>query len=183
MEQQKQQRVAELCAWCNEPGFRTKGKQTLCAKHVRFQQMRSQARSDGKSIPCYLELEGLFAAILDMKCPICARVMNWSMRDGSATVISLQHDRDNEAVRLICLGCNVKHSAHPGDSFYKMPGGHKRCPQCETIKPLSEYRVDRSKRSGVKVQCKSCCSILEQRWRENNRAHYNKYQRDRRANL
>jgi hypothetical protein len=65
--------------------------------------------------------------------------MNWWLTEGSSTVITLQHDRDG-TIRLICKGCNSRHHLHPGDSYYQMPRGHKRCPSVAG-EPVNRQRV------------------------------------------
>jgi len=83
-----------LCPRCDQPGTHRSGRQVLCVKHYRFGSMRSIAKRDSKSVPTHLELDSLFSALDQLKCPHCERRMNWQSKDGPDTVISLQHNRD-----------------------------------------------------------------------------------------
>jgi hypothetical protein len=116
--------------------------------------MRKQARANGKVVPALSQLYDLLDKLDGMKCPACERPMNWWLTEGSSTVITLQHDRDG-TIRLICKGCNSRHHLHPGDSYYQMPRGHKRCPTCETVKPLSEFYFIKT-RGQPSSRCRSC---------------------------
>ncbi len=108
--------------------------------HYRIFQMRKAAKKGGKTVPPQEVLEDMARVVVAnaMRCPACGRAMNWLFKDGRSTVLTLQHDRSGEW-KLICKGCNSRHHLLPGDMFYGLPGGHKRCPKCEKIKPHSEF--------------------------------------------
>lgn len=171
------------CAWCDEPAFRRSGRQMLCKKHIRFQQMRVNSKRHGKDTPSYLQLENLLSHLNSFQCPTCNRPMNWMANEGHSTVITLQHDRSHKPTRfrLLCLGCNVRHSVNPGDSFYDLPPKHKRCPMCGEVKPLGAFYKDSSRACGAKSKCKTCSDSLSAGWRSKNKARYNEYQRQWRA--
>ncbi len=114
----------------------------------RFIQMRNAAKRSGKAVPTFRLLERLAAALVAMKCPACQSPMNWLLKNGAATVVTLQHDRSGR-MRLICKGCNSRHHLHPGDTYYEMPSGHKRCPRCTKTKPIADFGKKRS-------QCRKC---------------------------
>lgn len=48
------------------------------------------------------------------------------------------------------------------------PEGEKKCPRCETTKPLFKFSADRTKRLGVTSYCKECSSKNCQAWHEAN---------------
>jgi hypothetical protein len=143
----------------------------------RFRQMRTIAKHRGKSVPSMEELEALLP--LDMNCPICKRAMNWRSAEGRSTVITLQHDRSG-AHRLICHACNTRHAKMAGDSFYALPADHKRCPKCESIKPISEFWKDRSgeRWKDTYAYCKSCSAANTRSWRSKNLERAKRYQRE-----
>lgn len=118
--------------------------------------MRKQAKASRKYSPTVEELEELLAAISDMLCPVCHRQMHWSGADGMDGVITLQHDRDNKTIRLMCGACNSHHRNLPGDLFYDMIPGTKFCPGCREIKSVAEFARDRHKASKCKSLCKKC---------------------------
>jgi hypothetical protein len=51
----------------------------------------------------------------------------------------------------------------------------KKCPNCETEKPLTEYHKSKSSKSKLKIQpyCKSCGIIKQRNWINNNPDLYN----------
>lgn len=158
---------------CNEPSFGRSGNNAYCTKHRAFMQMKLNAKQRGKSVPSWDELEALLP--VDMKCLACLRTMNWRRSDGGSTAITLQHD-DSGAHRLICQGCNTKHSAVPNDGFYTLPDGHKHCPGCSTVKTLVSFAVDRSRVCGVKSRCRDCCRAFY----EVNRSYWQRWGQQRR---
>lgn len=42
---------------------------------------------------------------------------------------------------------------------YKAPDGFRRCPDCQTVKPLEEFPLNKSKRSGYERYCLPCHNI------------------------
>lgn len=164
---------------------------------ARFKQMVKAAKRSGKKIPSFSLLENLADAIRadEMKCPVCRRVMNWMLKEGRSTVVTLQHDRSGE-MRLICKSCNSKHQFYPGDTFYDLPADHKQCRKCNKIKPNSEFYF--MKKLGYLSGCIECqrssarnnYQINKERIREYskaykkaNRAKYNEYERNRARRL
>lgn len=147
-----------------------------CSKHTRFFRMRAFAKSVGKTVPTEGELESLIPA--DMNCPVCARLMNWLAKDGKATQITLQHDRDGTH-RLICLGCNSRHAQLPGDLLYQLKAGEKYCHGCKTIKPLADFHRTNSESApiGRISRCKLCTNAMHADWARRNRARITEYQR------
>lgn len=154
---------AEQCAWCDEPAHIRQGRIQLCAKHYRFSSMRSRAKRDGKYVPTLGEMEALAA---DMCCDGCGRTMTWLRIGGASAQATLQHDRSGR-LRLLCLACNTRHAQHPGDSFYDIPDGMKRCPDCEQVLPLALFSVDRSRPLGRKSYCRACASVRHKKWSAN----------------
>lgn len=164
------------CKWCDGKAARKQGRIWLCAKHYRFQQMRVRAKRDGKSVPSYQELEGMA-----MRCPGCGVPMHWLISDGQRSgQATLQHDRSG-LMRLLCLGCNVRHAAHPGDEFYHVPHEHKRCGACGDVKPFAAFVTDRSRPIGLKSSCRECSRVQHLEWVSRNREHVNAKQREGRA--
>jgi rubredoxin len=165
-----------MCACCLHTSVIQQGHQWLCAKHYRFGQMRANAKRRGKVIPTVSDLESMLTR--DFKCPECNRQMNWRSTEGKETVASLQHYRDGR-LGIICLSCNARHAAAPGDSFSDYPKDHKYCPRCQMFKKDSEYTKDNS-RSGTRriaSWCKPCKDKSVTEWKANNRDKYNEYQR------
>lgn len=154
--------MADNCSWCSEPFHKRQGRIGLCAMHYRISNMRGRARRDGKFVPTKEQIEALVPK--NMECPACHRTMTWLRVGGASQQISLQHDRDGQ-LRLLCLGCNTRHSVHKGDSFYDIPPGHKFCAQCGCNKPLEQFSIDRSRPIGRKAYCKPCASVRHKIWR------------------
>lgn len=166
-----------MCQWCSSERFRKQGRIWLCKKHYRFQQMRVRAKSDGKAVPSYVDLQSMLDALpAYMECPHCRRKMNWLSKEGTQTVITLQHYRDGQ-MGLICLSCNTRHAAMPDDSFVDLPSGHKLCPSCGKVKPHSDFYKDNSRYMSVKTYCKECAYGKFRNWVANNRDYYNHMQR------
>lgn len=164
---------------CGEQAHKKQGNQLLCARHYRFRLMRSKAKADGKAVPSVSELE----LMLKDECPECGAAMNTITREGEqARTASLQHYRDG-SMAIVCLSCNARHAAMPGDSFRDMPKDHKWCPQCEMAKPFSEYSADNGRSGPMKLKSwrKQCSSKSHTEWQRNNRDHYNAKQREGRA--
>lgn len=168
-----------LCAWCDQPRARRQGRIFLCAKHYRFQQMRTRAARDGKTVPSYWALDAMAAP--GLICCGCQREMHWLVSDGPRSQqVTLQHDRGC-TMRLLCLGCQVRHASHPGDEFYNVPVDHKRCPDCVAVLPLDRFSVDRSRPIGRASYCKECSRVRHAQWVKEHRDHVNTKQRERRA--
>lgn len=141
------------CSKCCDIAVIMQGHQWLCEKHYRFLQK-------------------------DMLCPSCKRKMNWRQRDGKATVITLQHNRDG-TVQYLCLSCNSRHASREGDSFYnENPNTEKRCPKCMIIKPLNCFALDKSKKwKDRKTTCRECSKKAHDTWLKNNKEKQNEWRR------
>jgi hypothetical protein len=106
--------------------------------------MRRVATRDGKVSPTREHLENIFSWD-GMTCRDCGVTMHWLKEEGPrAQQLTLQHYRSG-SMGFVCLSCNTRHAAMPGDSYCDLPKDHKRCPKCEQIKPLSEFYRDASK--------------------------------------
>lgn len=149
---------------CVEPAELKWSHSYFCVRHYRFNKMRSGASDRRVYAPTFQELEAMVPD--DMTCPACRRVMNWRRRDGSSTVITLQHDRSGE-MRMMCSRCNSQHAHHPEDQFYLVPAGHKRCPGCGAIKHYETHfhKSGTGQTGHVTVYCKSCKSARHLRSR------------------
>ena len=155
------------CAWCERPSHIRQGRIRLCAMHYRISNMRSRARRDGKAVPTRQEIEALVPA--PFVCVGCERPMSWLRANGASQQATLQHDRDG-TLRLICLACNTRHAKHPDDSFYSIPKGHKRCPDCSQVLPLNSFAVDRSRPLGRVSYCRPCAAKRFKQWSINHAA-------------
>ena len=167
------------CSRCGVDAVRMQGHQWLCARHYRFGQMRSKAKQDGKQVPDHSDLERM----LKDTCGDCGVVMNLLSRQGEfERTASLQHYRDG-SMAIVCRSCNTRHAFMPGDSYRGMPKDHKRCPQCEAVKPFTEYTADNGRSGPMKLKswCKACSSEAHTNWQRRNREHYNAKQRENRA--
>jgi hypothetical protein len=142
--------------------------------------MRVDARQGGKLVPTMAELESALEALVNMACPLCGRTMNWRQSDGVSTVVSLQHDRESPTVRLLCLGCNVRHASMPGDSLYSLMDGFKRCCDCARTLPVERFPGDSSRPCGRRSYCKACANARHVEWASRNRERLNAEQRARR---
>lgn len=149
------------CAWCDRPRHIRQGRIWLCEIHYRISSMRSRAKRDGKYVPTRHEIEALAT---DMTCCGCGKQMHWLRSFGASLQVTLQHDRSG-AIRLLCLGCNTRHSVHPGDEFYVVLSGQKRCPDCGQTLPASSFARDMSRPIGLKTYCRDCSSIRHKNWR------------------
>lgn len=154
---------SECCAWCDRRAHIRQGRILLCVMHYRISSMRARAKRDGKMVPTREQIEGLAAG--PMVCGGCGEAMSWLRGFNASKQATLQHDRDG-GIRLLCLGCNTRHSLHPDDSFYALPAGHKRCPDCEKVLPHSAFTVDRSRPIGLKSYCRGCSAIRHKNWRQ-----------------
>ena len=166
------------CKWCAEPSFRKQGRIWLCVKHYRFQVMRTTAQRRGVSVPSYETMDDILPE--DMACPGCARTMVWTQAEDRSRVLSLQHDRSGR-ILFLCRSCNTRHAHHDGDSFYDVPGGHKRCPGCNKALPYSDFTKDSRKFLGLKTYCRECSNERHREWARKNRERLSREQRERRA--
>lgn len=166
------------CKWCNDKSFRKAGRIHLCKKHYRFQQMRVDAKRQGKLVPEYDDLNR-YMNMCSMICPCCKRIMNWSANDGQSTVVTLQHNNDG-TMNFLCRACNTLHGKI-GDVIYQVHDNEKYCASCDTIKDKSEFYKERNRPSGLKSSCKECSNEKIKRYRNQNRGKYNEYQREYRA--
>ena len=161
------------CERCGEPSTLYRGNRRFCPRHHRFLQMQGKAHDRKLTIPSYEELEAMFEAT-GMECPVCHRRMNWFLKDGIQTVMTLQHDRSG-AMRLLCLSCNVRHRDYEGDSFYKVGPDQKRCSICEVVKTLADFGTyNRGTWANKRTVCRAC--FAEDRTK--NRAERNAYNRE-----
>ena len=154
----------DSCAWCQDAPHIKQGRIFLCAKHYRISSMRSRAKRDGKTVPTLAEVEAIIPS--PFVCIGCDGVMSWVGGPASKKA-TLQHDRSGR-LRIICLGCNTRHAAHPGDTFYDIPAGHKFCPDCSEVLPLSNFARDRSRPIGRKSYCRPCASFRFKKWSSTN---------------
>jgi hypothetical protein len=166
---------------CGGLGVRRRRNKWVCAKHYRFEHMRRVATRDGKVSPTREHLENILSWD-GMTCRDCGVTMHWLKEEGPrAQQLTLQHYRSG-SMGFVCLSCNTRHAAMPGDSYCDLPKDHKRCPKCEQIKPLSEFYRDASKAKTEFLQltswCKPCSSASRERWRKANREHCNRVLRD-----
>lgn len=153
------------CARCADGAVRQLARMWFCAKHSRFQQMRVQARARGKAVPSYEALEAMTTI-----CKGCGVQTHWLVSDGPRTrQATLQHDRSG-AMRILCYSCNSRHEKLPGDQFYEVPPGQKRCPTCEAVKPIGAFIRDKSHPSGVKSSCRQCNNAKEVKYVARNKA-------------
>lgn len=130
----------------------------------RFKQMRSWSHFNGKYSPSMEELNSLLETIKDMICPVCLSKMHWSGRDGMAGVVTLQHDRESDKVRLMCGACNSHHNHLPGDTFYRIEPGTKLCPKCKEIKSVDNFCKDSAQASKLKSWCRPCSYASFKSW-------------------
>lgn len=163
------------CKRCENQSYIKQGRIWLCKKHYRFQQMRSSAKRNNKTVPSYEKLESLFLQI-QFQCPCCKRKTNWLSKEGKDTVISLQHDRSGD-FNLVCLSCNARHDDFIGDTFYSRNDNEKICARCKTSKPLSDYYGDQKKLNKKKSYCKPCANLYLNEWKAKNRRKQNEWRR------
>lgn len=169
------------CDWCCSPVHRKCGKNLwLCVVHYRYLQMRTRAKRDGKSVPSYQELIQITPD--PFVCPHCSCRLVWLAAEDQRRVITLQHNRDGSH-QMLCRTCNTRHGAREGDRFYAIPLDSKECPGCKTVYGLDEFTADRSgqKFADKNTYCTKCKRDYVSKWRDANRDHYNRYQREYRA--
>lgn len=154
-----------VCAWCDAPSHIRQGRIFLCAIHYRISTMRACAKRNAKATPTRQQIEGMIPS--PFVCSCCKRPMTWLRETGTSQQATLQHDRSGE-MRIICFACNTRHAQHPGDSFYAVPENHKSCPDCETVKPLEAFAVDRSRPIGRRSYCRPCAAKRFKKWEVRN---------------
>lgn len=154
------------CVKCGKPGVRCCGHSWLCAIHYRRNRMRNTAKARGLAVPSIETLDCLIELVISrqMKCECCGRTMVWLSTEKRGTTVSLQHDRSG-AFRLICVSCNLRHRFHPGDTFYDVPDGYKRCGLCGAIKLLDDFHNSRNMWDGRVGRCKLCTSKMDKVYR------------------
>lgn len=152
------------CCRCSLPAvLLTKGT-GYCALHRRIRVMRRGAKSTRQACPTFAQLETMFAALVDMRCPRCSRVM--TMDRMCASLVTLQHNRDG-TLMLLCHSCNARHAAQADDTFLGIPPDHKLCRDCGQVKPLDAFSFNRNhQRFGDRhTYCKACFSERNRRYR------------------
>jgi hypothetical protein len=148
--------MIDKCTRCAAPATKRRGMRRLCLRHYRIDCMRECAKSKGKVVPSPVLLELLLDDLIagGMKCPHCRQSVVLAGNKGQANVISLQHDRSG-VMRLLCLLCNNRHQAFPGDSFYDYQLDWKYCAKCSTAKHETEFYLNRTT-GRRKSYCKAC---------------------------
>ncbi len=145
------------CMHCDSEAVLLRGQTIYCGMHGRLFQMRYCAKQKKKAVPTKDELLAMALEVVGngMNCQCCERTMNWLLREGHSTVVTLQHDRSG-AFRLICFACNTRHFKHPGDTFYEIPKGSKKCFGCNVVKKYSDFYRNAASRDGMQSQCRDC---------------------------
>lgn len=167
--------TSDTCDRCDRETHRYRSKQNLCEVHYRVVQMRDSARSSGKYTPTPGEMNQMVEALIanGMKCEACSVEMVWGTGErGRSDVVSLQHDRSGD-VRLICMGCNIRHYTFPDDTFYNHADRQSaHCARCHRTLPLSSFYVNaRGRRAGS--CCKECRKELNREmWKVHGRRWY-----------
>lgn len=152
------------CKHCPAPAF-LKRNRWRCARHHRYVQMCADAKYAGKVVPTYEQLDAMPGS--NLICPTCNITMSWFSKEGGrAKVAALQHYRDG-SLAIVCLACNTRHGAMPGDEYRTLPSQHKRCPKCATVKPCAEFYIKRwgDRPPKIMSECKECCKKKSQRKR------------------
>lgn len=128
--------------------------------------MRGGARTSGKSVPTIEQLTAFKDGLLGMGCPHCKREMHWDRSHGTASQITLQHYRDG-TMGFLCHSCNARHAAQDGDSFVAIPITHKLCRDCNQVKPLEAFALNRNHQrfDDRHTYCKACFSERNRRYR------------------
>lgn len=165
------------CTVCGVQNALIRGSRRLCARHYRFSQMRSTAKSHGKRVPYVEEL--LAMPGINLKCPDCGVAMNWLSSEGQCTVASLQHYRDG-TMAIVCRSCNTRHASMEKDTYRNIPKDCKVCPACSTLKPDIDFFADASRTGQLKrtSKCKACCKVSLYKWRAESNGKFAEYQRN-----
>lgn len=154
------------CSCCGVTAFRIQGHQWLCEKHYRFGQMRAKAKQAQKYVPSRLQLDELYKE--GFACADCQLPMCWTVHNGTQELVAtLQHYRDG-SIALVCRSCNSRHGSMTGDTYRDMPKDHRKCPQCNEVKPFVMFSADngRSGKMKLKSWCKQCSSEAHREWRQ-----------------
>ncbi len=152
------------------------GRTWLCDKHHRFGQMRTCAKTGGKSVPSYEELERLVQGLVNMACPHCGRTMCWRTAEDKTLAITLQHDISGRRL-LLCFSCNRRHR-WVGDDMYKIPPDAHRCRRCKEIKPRSEFLWRGRVEGRITRPCAPCVTAESRERRDADREKATAYQHD-----
>jgi len=152
---------------CPEPPSHICDNRPMCAKHYRFFQMKAACCKRKIANPSVSELERLLSGLEDMRCPHCDRTMNWLRRDGSTTVITLQHHRDG-TVGFLCMSCNSRDGGTKNGAFLRLPLDVKQCPGCLKSLPHTSFCQNKSTRDGRAVYCRSCTAIRARNYYQKN---------------
>lgn len=147
--------VQNTCSQCDRPSHIYQGR-WLCQMHYRIASMRAAAARRGKVSPSREEMEALVPN--PFVCEGCHREMVWLQRDGASQQATFQHDRDG-TLRIICLRCNSRHSTMPGDMFWEIPEGHKYCPSCAQVLPLTQFYSSPAFTTGALPSCIPCYAV------------------------
>ena len=59
----------------------------------------------------------------------------------------------------------------------------KKCCECEIIKDIKEFSINRSSKDGYKNKCRGCVNIYNKKYREENKDYFKKYYEDHRNRL
>jgi hypothetical protein len=162
---------------CNDLGINKAnglGSTWYCDKHHQFLRMRTNARYVGKKVPSWEECETMLQPCLNEhgelgKCPSCGQQMQWKTGADRkrGPVLSLQHNLAG-TMCFICLSCNVGHGgSRAGDRYLeKTPVGFKYCGDCDTVRPLEQFRRDRRTGTGFGALCRDCSNKRREKHRE-----------------
>lgn len=129
----------------------------------KLKRMRYWSGKRGKTMPSMKNMWAMLENCSYMDCPSCGRHMHWNRNEGHAATITIQHDNDGQ-MRLMCLGCNGRHSTL-GDKFYGMVPGvdvppgdispdDKWCSRCRNVKSKAAFTP--STKEGLQGWCKPC---------------------------
>lgn len=145
---------------CDAIGVKRHSKTLVyCARHYRVMKMLDYSRRvyPNWSVS-YEEIERLLVkAMAEGDCPHCGKMMIFfpenRRRSGMATI---QH-YDDGTLGIICFTCNLAHSkSELRDKLFLVPKGNKFCPDCQTVKPKSEFHVTHRDLNGHLTYCKPC---------------------------
>jgi hypothetical protein len=136
----------------------------VCDKHGRFIQMRFSSRYRNKKVPTFEELEELSKSL---NCPKCQKEMVWRSPKGlNPDLVTIQHDRSGK-VKLLCHGCNSKHSHLSDKVFYHLKLTEKYCNRCEKVKLKSEFWPARNTTDKCQTYCIPCMKKINSEYSKN----------------
>lgn len=145
------------CFICELEGQKRNGYRIACRKHQRMYGMRLHAKSEGKYVPSYDELERIWPE--PFVCFVCHELMTLGGFSGHRKhVASLQHNRDS-TIAIICVSCNFKHGVTlcPERQFYdELNASNKFCPRCKQIKLRNNFYTSKGETCGLSGYCKQC---------------------------